>query len=60
VSESRVSTSIYGRKRKDVAGGYRMLYSEELHNSYYLPNMIRVTKSTRMRWVGSCTAHGRD
>jgi len=27
-----------------VAGGWRRLHNEELHNLYALPNMIRVTK----------------
>jgi hypothetical protein len=35
-----------------VAGGWRRLHNEELHNLYTLPNNIRVIKSMRMRLVG--------
>jgi hypothetical protein len=35
-----------------VAGGWRRLYSEELRNLYASPNVIRMIKSKRMRWVG--------
>jgi len=34
------------------AGDWRSLDNEELHNSYCLPNNIRVSKSSRMRWAG--------
>jgi hypothetical protein len=33
-------------------GGWRRLHNEELHNLYVSQNIIRVTKSRRMRWVG--------
>jgi hypothetical protein len=39
----------FGRKREEVAGGWRKLYNEELHNLYASPNIIRVIKSRRMR-----------
>jgi len=35
-----------------VAGGWRRLHNEELHNLYTSPNIIRVIKSKRMRWAG--------
>jgi len=35
-----------------VAGGKRRLTNEELHSLYTSPNIIRVFKSKRMRWVG--------
>jgi hypothetical protein len=38
-------------KRKDVAGGWRRLHNEKLHNLYTSPIIIRVIKSRRMRWV---------
>jgi hypothetical protein len=43
---------IFGPKREEVAGGWRRLHNEELHNLYTSPNMIRVIKSKRMRWEG--------
>jgi hypothetical protein len=36
---------------EQVAGGWRRLRNEELHNLYVLPNVIRAIKSRRMRWV---------
>jgi hypothetical protein len=35
-----------------VTGGWRRLHNEELHNLYSSPNVIRMIKSGRMRWVG--------
>jgi hypothetical protein len=36
--------SIFGPKKEKVAGGWRRLYNEELHNFYASPNVIRVIK----------------
>jgi hypothetical protein len=35
-----------------VAGGWRRLHNEELHNLYASQNIIRVTKLRRMRLTG--------
>jgi hypothetical protein len=35
-----------------VAGSWRRLHNEELHNLYTSQNVIRVIKSGGMRWVG--------
>jgi len=42
-----------------VAGGWRRLNNEELHNLYISPNIIRMTKTRKIRWAGY-VAHGRD
>jgi hypothetical protein len=42
---------IFGPKRDEVAGAWRRLHNEELHNFYASPNIIRVIKSRRMRWA---------
>jgi hypothetical protein len=34
-----------------VAGGWRRLHNDELHNLYPSPNVIRVIKSGSMRWA---------
>jgi hypothetical protein len=51
MSENRV-TRMLGPKRKEVAGYYRRLHNEEVHNLNSSPNVIRVIKSRRMRWAG--------
>jgi hypothetical protein len=48
VFENRVLRRIFGPKKVEVAGGWRRLYNEELHNLYTSLNIIRVM----MRWGG--------
>jgi hypothetical protein len=43
---------IFGPKRDEVIGGWRKLHHEELHNLYSSPNIIRMMKSSRIRWSG--------
>jgi hypothetical protein len=52
-----VLRNIRGPKRKEIAGGWRRLHNEELHNLYASPNIIRVIKSRSMRWVRACNTH---
>jgi hypothetical protein len=49
VFENRVLRKIFGPKREEVAGGWRRLHKEELHNLYALSNTIRVIKLMRMK-----------
>jgi hypothetical protein len=42
-----------------VIGGWRKLHNEELHNLYCSPSIIRIIKSSRMRWAGHI-AHGEN
>jgi hypothetical protein len=55
VSDIQRGTGCLGRmfvlKRDEVIGGWGRLNNVELHNLYSLPNIIRVMKSKRMRWV---------
>jgi hypothetical protein len=51
VTENRV-LRLFGRKREEVAGGWRRLHNEELHNFYASPNIIRMIRSRRMRRAG--------
>jgi hypothetical protein len=41
-----------------VAGGWRRLHNEELHKLYASPNIIRVIKSAKIRWVGNVASIG--
>jgi hypothetical protein len=43
---------IFRPKRDEVTGDWRKLHYEELHNLYSPPNIIRMTKSRRMKWAG--------
>jgi hypothetical protein len=51
VFENRVPRIIFGPKRKEVTREWRKLNTEELHDLYSSPNIIRTIESMRMRWV---------
>jgi len=44
---------IFGPKRDKVTGHCRRLHNEELYDLYSSPNITRVIKSRRMRWMGN-------
>jgi hypothetical protein len=50
VFKNRVLNRIFEPKREEVAGNWRTLHTEELHNLYTSPNIIKVIKLRRMRW----------
>jgi hypothetical protein len=52
VFENEMLRRIFGPKRVEVNGDWRKLHTEELHNWYSSPNIIRMIKSRRMRWAG--------
>jgi hypothetical protein len=41
---TRVLRRIFGPKKDEVAGEWRKLYNEELHNLYSSPDIIRLIK----------------
>jgi hypothetical protein len=47
-------------ERGDVTEEWRKLHSEELHNLYSSPNIIRQIKSNRMRWAGYVARMGEE
>jgi hypothetical protein len=51
--ENRVLRRIFGPRNEEVAGCWRMLHNEELHNLYTSPDIVRVMKSRRM----GCPVH---
>jgi hypothetical protein len=48
----------FGPKRDEVTGKWRKLHSEELHNLYSSPDIVRQIKSRRMRGVGHVARMG--
>jgi hypothetical protein len=55
--ENRVLRRIFGLKRDVVAGRWRKLLNEQLHDLYSSPNIIRIIK-LRMRWSGHVAGIG--
>jgi hypothetical protein len=58
VLENRVLRRIFGSRKEKVTGDWRKLHTEELHNLYPSPDIIRMFKSRRMRWA--CSTRGGD
>jgi hypothetical protein len=50
--QKRLLRRIFGPKREEVAGDWRRMRIEELHNLNASTNIVRVTKSRMMRLVG--------
>jgi hypothetical protein len=47
--ENRMSRRIFGPKSEDVTGDWRKMHSEQSHNLYSSPDIVRVIKSRRTR-----------
>ena len=58
VYENTVLSRIFGPKRDGVTGEWRKVHNEELNDLYSTPNIVRVIKSTRMRWAGHAACMG--
>jgi hypothetical protein len=48
---------IFGPKRDEIVGDWRKQHNEKLRDLYYSPNIIRIIKSRRMKWVRACSTH---
>jgi hypothetical protein len=60
VFDNRVLRRIFAPKREELAGSWRKLQYEKLHNLNAPPDIIRVIKLRRMRWMGACSTHEGD
>ena len=56
--ENRVLRRVFGPTRDEVTKEWRKLRNEELSDLCSLPNVMRVVKSRRMRWVGHVARMG--
>jgi hypothetical protein len=54
-----VLRKIFDLKRDGRKRGWRKLCKEELHNSYSVPNGIRMIKSGKVRWAVHIACMGR-
>ena len=59
VFENRVLRRTFGPKRDEVTGERRKLHNEELNDLYCSHNVVRVTKTRRMRWAGHVARMGK-
>jgi hypothetical protein len=53
--ENMALKRIFRPKREEVAGGWRRLHSEELHNLYASPNIVSDKVKTEIG--GACNTH---
>ena len=51
---------IFGPRRDEVTGEWRRLHNEELNDLYSSPNIVRVIKWIRIRWVGHVARMGEE
>jgi hypothetical protein len=58
VFDNKVLRRIFGPKKDEVIGGWRKLHNKELRDLCFLPSIIRIIKSRRMRWAGHVAPMG--
>jgi hypothetical protein len=59
VLEKMLLRRIFGPKRTQVTEDWRKLHKEELHGKCHLPNVTRVIKLRRLRWMEHVELWGR-
>jgi hypothetical protein len=55
---NRVLRNVFRPKRDEVTGEWKRVRKEELYGLYSSPNIIRMIKPRRMRWVGNVAHMG--
>jgi hypothetical protein len=46
-------------RRDTIAGDWRRLHSEELHNLHFMPSIIRAFEPRGIRWAGHVARQGK-
>jgi len=60
VFDNMVLRRIFGPRRDEVTGKWRILHKEELNDLYSSPNIVQVIKSRKMRWAGHVAPMGEE
>jgi hypothetical protein len=58
VFKNRVFSRLLGPKRDEVTGEWRKLHNEKLNDLYFSPNIVRVIKSRKIRYLGHIARMG--
>ena len=56
----KVVLRIFGPRRDEVTGEWKLLHNEELNDLYSSPNIVRVIKPIRMKWAGHVARMGEE
>jgi CTP synthase (UTP-ammonia lyase) len=58
VFENRELKRMFGPNRDEIIRGWRKLHDEEFHNLNSSPNIIKMIKSRRIKWLGHVARMG--